>query len=208
MVTWLLFLAAAYAAFAFATCLSKRKRLSGFGAIVPFEERAGAAASHGSRIELSPSEALLLKTGAVLSGLYKVALMVTVEERVPRRAIQAAAAALAARHPALRCKAVVVPPGPITSSSRVALEVDESIQLPLAFHECSEAATLTDAATAVWRSVEKVPFPAVIASPSAQISLSLAYLCTHPPSLPSCAEGDCARRRPLARGRCDSAHVW
>lgn len=146
----------AYVAHALYLHMVKRRRVRGLGGAVPYEDREGSRVFHGQRIEVAPFESLFLKYGATLCGSFKLCACITVEGAVPAAAVTHAASVLFARHPMLRCKPVSSNPAGITRDCALALEVDESMELPVSFHELSDVGSLAEAAESVWRAFERV----------------------------------------------------
>lgn len=146
----------AYAAQALYTHMVKRKRVRGLGGAVPYEDREGSRVMHGHRIELSPFEAFFIRYGATLRGSFKLCLRIVVEGAVPAAAVMHAASVLFAKHPMLRCRVVTSDPAGITRECAIALEVDENMDVPVAFHARLDAGSLAEAAEAVWRTFEAV----------------------------------------------------
>lgn len=147
--------AALYGAYVLYKTVAKRLRVRALGA-VPFEDREGTRVAHGGRVECGPAESFLAKYGATLRGTWKTTLCVTVEGAVAPEAVAAAASGLFARHPILRSKLVSSDPAGITRTCQLAFEIDESMDLPVAFHEEAGAESLAAAAEGVWRSFEQV----------------------------------------------------
>ena len=119
-----------------------------------YKARAGVVPSQGQQLELSPSELAMAKVSLFMKANMRPTIASVIEGTRPTHdAIEQAAAKLAERHPILKCKVVQTSPGPTAVDSTFALEVDESLKIPVFYHEHALAESSYDAINDAWKAV-------------------------------------------------------
>ena len=178
--------------------------------VIPHESRVGQVPYHGQVLGLSPCEDAMVKVSYFLHGSMKVTNVLVIEGKVDRLQLSAALNGLQAIHAVLQCKIVTLNDDTndddkyspsstlsetsIQESSSFALEVDNSLDIPLQYIDIApdrDATTtafdIDKEALKVWSSkIEKTPlqigYPVAsvtVISSSASSSSAILVTCEH-----------------------------
>lgn len=121
---------------------------------VEYKIRAEVAPSAGQQLELAPCEVAMAKVSLFLKANMRPTIVSIIEGGCPSAdAFTSAAEKLAERHPILKYKFIQTSPEPTTVESTLAVEYDETLQVPVHYHEVSISSSSYDDINVAWKSV-------------------------------------------------------
>ena len=124
--------------------------------VVPYRHREGVAVAHGQLLELGPAEDALVKVSLFMRGSLKVAVAVNISGEFTVAAVRKAVDTITLAQPMLRASVRSASPLPLHPRSQLVFVVDDTQQLPIAWHVKADAETMEEAWDRVWRSIMNV----------------------------------------------------
>lgn len=133
-------------------CISRE--IGRMSAPIEYKSRAGVVPCAGQQLELSPCELAMARVSLFMKGNMRPSIVSIIEGTQPSaEAFSNAAAKLADRHPILKCKFVQTSPEPAAVDSTWVVEMDESLKIPVFYHDAVLSNSSYDAINDAWKSV-------------------------------------------------------